>query len=256
MVLAWENLHQVLWCSSFCCCSSFVNVLHSHFLFDIIHHPSVDYRWVFTLILYFQSSPLQSDSRHFHFQPFRYLLIASATVLSGHFLPKDVFYLTLLPDTFGTICFYQGLPGRRKFLLEVCRASYWSSKHRPGPSVCLIHSNPQSFIHPKFVFIHVNFAKVLLVVKTLIKKYYYFFQVQFLRIRLSGRSATTLISQQPWKYKAAATLIRNHNSKKIAVSKNTFEKNLRMVSSKFFNPLVSKHIKNLFSKLRFYKMTF
>ena len=43
------------------------------------------------------------------------------------------------------------------------------SKHRPGPSVCLIHSNPQSFIHLKFVFILVNIAKVLLVVKTLIR---------------------------------------------------------------------------------------
>ena len=39
----------------------------------------------------------------------------------------------------------------------------------PDPSVCLIHSNPQSFIHLKLVFIHVNIAKVLLVVKTLIK---------------------------------------------------------------------------------------
>ena len=33
--------------SSFCCCFSFVDVLHSYFLFDIIPHPSVDYRWVF-----------------------------------------------------------------------------------------------------------------------------------------------------------------------------------------------------------------
>ena len=58
-----------LWCwSSFCCCySSFVDVLHSHFLFDIIPHPSVDYRQVFRPILYFQPSPSQSDSRHFHF---------------------------------------------------------------------------------------------------------------------------------------------------------------------------------------------
>ena len=55
------------------------------------------------------------------------------------------------------------------YFLESCRASHWSSKHRPGPSVCLIHSNPQSFIHLKFVFIHVNIAKVLLVVKTLIR---------------------------------------------------------------------------------------
>ena len=60
----------------------------------------------------------------FIFQPFRYLLTASATVLSGHFLPTGVFYLTLLPDIFGTTCFYQGFPGSRQLFLESCRASY------------------------------------------------------------------------------------------------------------------------------------
>ena len=34
----------------------------------------------------------------FTFQPFRYFLTTSATVLSGHFLPTGVFYLRLLPD--------------------------------------------------------------------------------------------------------------------------------------------------------------
>ena len=72
----------------------FVNVLHSHFLFDIICHPFVDYRRIFTPILYFQNSPLQIHLQRFHFQPFRYLLTASAAVLSGQFLPTDVF----LPD--------------------------------------------------------------------------------------------------------------------------------------------------------------
>ena len=100
---------------------------------------------------------------------FSFSSTASATVLSGHFLPTGVFYLTLLPNIFGTTCFYQGLPGSRQFFLEVCRASYWSSKHRPSPSVCLIHSNPQCSIHLNFVFIHVNIAKVLLVVKILIR---------------------------------------------------------------------------------------
>ena len=132
--------------------SSFVVFLHSHFLFDVIPHPSVDYRRVFTPILYFQPSPSQSDSRHFHFQPFRYLLTASATVLSGHFLPTGVFYLKLLPHIFATTWFYQGLLGSRQFFLEVCRASCWSSKHRPGPSVCLIHSNPQSSYSERFSF--------------------------------------------------------------------------------------------------------
>ena len=138
-----------MWCwPSFCCCySSFFDVLHSHFLFDIIPNPSVDYRQVFIPILQFQPSPLQSDSRHFHFQPFRYLLTPSATVLRGHSLPAGIFYLMLLPNIFGTSCFYQDFPGSWQLFIEIFRASYWSSKHRPGPSVCLIHSNPQSFIY-------------------------------------------------------------------------------------------------------------
>ena len=57
--------------SSFCCCSSFV-FLHSHFLFNIIPHPSMDYRQVFRPILYFQPSPSQSELRHFHFQTLHY----------------------------------------------------------------------------------------------------------------------------------------------------------------------------------------
>ena len=107
----------------------------------------------------------------FIFRPFHYLLTASAMVLSGHFLPTGVFYLTLLPDIFGTTCFYQGFPGSRQLFLEICRASYWSSKHRSSPSVCLIHSNPQSFIHPKFVFTHVNVAKVFTCCEKFDKKY-------------------------------------------------------------------------------------
>ena len=135
---------------SFSCCFSFVDVLHLHLLFDVILHPSVDYHWVFTPILYFQPGPSQSDLQNFHFQQFRYLLTPSATVLSGRFLPTGVFYLTLLHWHF--TCVYQGLPGSRQFFLEVCRASYWSSKHRPGPSVCLIHSNPQSSYSERFSF--------------------------------------------------------------------------------------------------------
>ena len=59
--------------------------------------------------------------------------------------------------------------GAGSYFFESCRASYWSSKHTPGPSVCLIHSNPQSFMHLKCVFMHVNIAKILLVVKILIR---------------------------------------------------------------------------------------
>ena len=97
-----ENPRRFLWC---CCCIlifdlHFLVVLHSHFLFDVIPYTSVDFHLVFTPILDFQPSPSQCDSRLFYFQPFRYLLAVSATVLSRHFLPTGAFYLTLLYQHF------------------------------------------------------------------------------------------------------------------------------------------------------------
>ena len=140
-----ESPRRFLWCWL---SSSFVNVFHFVVVLLIAfrHHPS-PFRGLspgfLHPILYFQLSPSQSDLRHFHL--FNHsVLAASATALSGHFLPTGVLYLTLLPNIFGTTCFYQSLPGSQQFFLEVFRASYWSSKHRPGPALCLIHSNPQS----------------------------------------------------------------------------------------------------------------
>ena len=76
-----------------------------------------------------------------NFQLFRYLLTSWV----------GVFYLTLLHWHFTWV--YRGLPGGRQFFLGVCRASYWwSSKHKPGPSVCLIHSNPPSSYLERFIF--------------------------------------------------------------------------------------------------------
>ena len=98
----------------------FIHIL----LFDIIPHPSVVYRQVFTHILYFEPSPSQSDSRHFHFQPFRYLLTGSATVLSGRFYPQAFFTLRYFTNIFDSTCVYEGFPGSWQFFLEVCRASY------------------------------------------------------------------------------------------------------------------------------------
>ena len=96
---------------------------------------------------------------------------ASATVLSGHFLSTGVFYLTLLPDILAQPAFIKVSLGDSSYFLEICRASYWSSKHRTGPSVCLIHINPQSSIHLKFVFMHVNIAKVFTCGENFDKKY-------------------------------------------------------------------------------------
>ena len=96
IVLAWENLLEVfvMLVIIFILLLLFISRFSS-FTFSFQHHPSPFRRlspgFQTHPILYFQPNPSQSDSRHFHFQPFRYLLTASATVLSGHFLPTGIF---------------------------------------------------------------------------------------------------------------------------------------------------------------------
>ena len=41
-------------------------------------------------------------------------------------------------------------PWGRQFNLNVSRASCWSSKHSPSPTICLNHSNPQKFYTGRF----------------------------------------------------------------------------------------------------------
>ena len=131
-------------CSSFCCCI---------FSFSSRRHPSqrsVDYRWGFYTPFYTFSPAHHRVIRDtFIFWPFH--LATSATALNGHFLPTCIFYLALLHQHFNLRL--QGFfPGSPQFFLVVCRASYLSSKHRPGPSVCLIQSNPQTSYSERFSF--------------------------------------------------------------------------------------------------------
>ena len=70
----------------------------------------------------------------------------------GVFYPQAFCASCSFTNIFDSTCVYQGFPGSQQLFLEVCRASYWSSKHRPGPSVCLIHSNPQSSYSERFIF--------------------------------------------------------------------------------------------------------
>ena len=107
---------------------------------------------------------------------FSFSSTTSATVLSGHFLATGIFYLKLLPNIFGTFpIFWLNLLLSRfcwepaVTFLKVAGLHTDFLKHRPSPSVCLIHSNLQSLIHLKCVFMHVNIATVLLMVKTLIR---------------------------------------------------------------------------------------
>ena len=57
-----------------------------------------------------------------------------------------IFYFTLLPNILAQPAFIKVSLGAGSYVPEICRTSYWSSKHRPGPSACWIYSNPQSSI--------------------------------------------------------------------------------------------------------------
>ena len=54
----------------------------------------------------------------FIFQSFRYLLTAGATVLSGHFLPTGVFYLTLLPNILTQPAFIKASLGASSYFFK------------------------------------------------------------------------------------------------------------------------------------------
>ena len=135
----------------------FASFLCLHFIFDL-HFVVVLHLSMFFIHICFSTSSLTllcglSPGVYTHFifsaQPIAewFATLSFSTIpLSSYrerygfewalFYPQALFYLTLLHWHF--TCVYQGLPGSRQFFLEVCRASYWSSKHRPGPSACLI----------------------------------------------------------------------------------------------------------------------
>ena len=56
------------------------------------------------------------------------------------FFTLSRFFILHSFPTFGTTCFYQGLPRSQRFFLDGFEASQWGSKHRPGSSVCLNHA--------------------------------------------------------------------------------------------------------------------
>ena len=125
--------------------SSFVDVLHSHLLLLL------DYRRVFTPILYTFSSAHRRIIRNTFI--FNYSVIFLPRTLRfwvAIFYPQAFFTLRSFTNIFDSTRVYQGFPGSRQFFLQVWRASYWSLKRRPGPSVCMIHSNPQSSYLERF----------------------------------------------------------------------------------------------------------
>ena len=155
---AWENLRG----GFCCCCCSFIFVLH----FVVVLH---SFLFFILLLLFFISFPgcfAMSPALHPGFSgPWRPPPALSSTLATfgcftfasfsvtvlppalqfwvGVFYPQAFFTLRSFTDISGSTCVYQGLPRSQQFFLQVCRASYWSSKHRPSPSVW-ITVNPQS----------------------------------------------------------------------------------------------------------------
>ena len=147
-----------------------ISFLYLHFIFDL-HFVVVHHLPFFFIHIFFSTSSLTlpwaiGDFLHqfYTFSPahrrvIRDTFIFNHSVISlpralrpwvGIFYPQAFFTLHSFTDIL--TCVYQGFPGSWQFFLEVCRASYWSSKHRPGLSVCLIHSNPQSSYSERFSF--------------------------------------------------------------------------------------------------------
>ena len=154
MVVAWENLQ---W--GFCdvgCCSSIIAVFVMLFFIHCLSTSFLTLPWAIVRFLHpfctFRPAHCRVICDNF-ILTFWILLLQFCRERYGFewvFLPTGVFYLTLLPKISATTCFYQGLSESWQFFLEVCRASCWSSKHRPGPSVCLNHSNRQKRYDGRF----------------------------------------------------------------------------------------------------------
>ena len=110
MVLCLKELpRRFLWC---CCIFIlfvnflhfilllFLDVLHPHFLFDIIPHPSVNYRQVYTHFIF-------SD------QP----IVEWFATLSFSTNPRSYYRKRY---GFDSTCIYQGFPGSQQFFLDGC----------------------------------------------------------------------------------------------------------------------------------------
>ena len=148
-------------CFSFCSCCIFI-WFPGYFTMSLALHPSFSDPW---------RSPPALSSTPTTFDYLFFFICRECYGFEWAFFTHRPFLPTFwhIPNILAQPAFMKVSLGAGSYFFESCRASYWSLKHIPGPSVCLIHSNPQSFIHLSFVYMHINTAEVLLMVKTLIR---------------------------------------------------------------------------------------
>ena len=157
------------------CHLHFVAVLHLLFFFIHIFFSTSSLTLLLTIVRFLHPFCIVSPAHRrvicdtFIFNHSVIFLRRALRFWVGIFYPQAFFTLRSFPTFLAQSAFIKASLGAGSYSLKFAGLQYWSSKHRPGPSVCLIHNNPHSLIHLKFVFMHVNIAKVLVVVKTLIK---------------------------------------------------------------------------------------
>ena len=163
---------RFLWCwlsSSFCCCSSFVVFLHSHFLFNIISIPSVDYRQVFGPILYFQPSLSQSDSQHFHFSTIPLSFYWALRFWVGIFYPQAFFTLRSFPTFLAQPAFIKASLGASSSSLKF--AGLHTDPRNTDPAHLFVWFTViHNLLYILNLYLYMSILqKFLLVMKTLIK---------------------------------------------------------------------------------------
>ena len=153
----------------------FVAVLHLSMFFIHIFFSTSSLTVPWTIARFLHSfctfSPAHRRVIHdtFIFNHFVIFLPLALRFWVGIFYPQAFFTLPYFSTFLAQPAFIKTSLGAGSYSLKFAGFYTDPQKNRPGPSVCLIDSNPQYSMHLKFVFIHVNIAKFLLVVKTLIK---------------------------------------------------------------------------------------
>ena len=155
MVLAWENLQ---W--GFCdvsCCSLFIAVfvtlvvvLHS-LLFDVIPHPSVSYRQSFYTHFILSARFIAEWFTTLSFESPSFTVLARGLQFWCRiFYPWACFTLRFFPTFLPQSAFIKASLGAGSSFLKF--SALLILEKQIGPSVCLIHSKPQSWYSEEFVF--------------------------------------------------------------------------------------------------------
>ena len=145
MVLAWENLRSFFFILLLLLFFIYLHLLmffillalYLYLVSRLLCHVTGTPPWLLRPVKVSTSTKLYPD---YFWLPFLFHLPWVLRFWVSIFYPQAFFTLHSFPtflahsQHFGTTCFYQSFTGSQQFF-ESCRASYWSSKHRPCPSV-------------------------------------------------------------------------------------------------------------------------